>query len=151
MGNCKLGEIKKKKAMWAQRGGTPFCRETKGRERAPREVKDRIWTGERPRIEAERDPISNCRAFFGLEPAPCLCTRGGGEAALGTVVGQGLSPQLEKVVPSLEGCVIVQNLSVSSTLGSSGWAKGQSAVGKGGHLHGVLWEKTKPACVCLHP
>ena len=44
MGNCELGEIKK--AMWAQRGGTPFwggtpfCGETKGRERASREVRD---------------------------------------------------------------------------------------------------------------
>ena len=42
---------------------------------------------------------------------------------LGAVVGQGLSPHLEKVFPSLEGCAIVQNLSVSSIPRSSGWTK----------------------------
>ena len=75
-------------------------------------MQDRIWTGERPQTETERDPISNCGAFFGLEPAPCLRTWGGREPGLGTGVGQGLSPQVEKVVPSLEGCTIVQKLPV---------------------------------------
>ena len=65
MGNCELGEIK---AAWARRGGTSFCRETKGRERVAREVQDHIWTGERP--QTEWDPISNCRAFFRMEPLP---------------------------------------------------------------------------------
>ena len=40
------------------------------------------------------------------------------------MVGQGLSPQLEKVDPSLEGCAIVQNLPASATPGHSGWAEG---------------------------
>ena len=35
------------------------------------EVQDRIWTGERPRTETEKDPISNSWAFFGLGPALC--------------------------------------------------------------------------------
>ena len=35
------------------------------------------------------------------------------------VVVQGLSPQLEKVVPCLEGCEIVQSLPVSAILGGS--------------------------------
>ena len=40
------------------------------------------------------------------------------------VVGQRLSPQLEKVFPSLEGCAIVQNLPASTTPGHSGWSEG---------------------------
>ena len=63
----------------------------------------------------ERDQISNCGAFFRLEPAPCSCTLGGGEPGLGAVAGQGFSPQLEKVVPSLEGCTIAQNLPAFTT------------------------------------
>ena len=104
--------------------------------------------GERPWTETERDPISNWGAFFGLGPAPCLCTWGGGEPALSAVVGQRLSLQLEKVVSSLEGCVTVQNLPASTTPGLSGWAEGTvysrkrrlspwSAVGK------------DKACLCL--
>ena len=112
MGDCELGKIKK--TAWARRGGTPFCGETKGRERVSREVQDRIWTGERPRTETDRDPISNCGAFFGLGPAPCSHNWGEGKLALGAVVGQGLSLQLEKLVPSLEGCTIVQNLAAST-------------------------------------
>ena len=42
-----------------------------------------------------------------------------GARGLGAVVGQGLSPQLEKVVPSLEGYAIVQSLPASATLGGS--------------------------------
>ena len=106
------------------RGGTPFCRETKGRERAAREGQDHIWPGESPQTETERNPISNCRAFFGLGPALCLHTWGGGEPALGAVLGQRLSPQLEKVVPSLEGCEIVQNLPASGIPTRSGWTEG---------------------------
>ena len=53
-----LGEIKKR-AAWARRGGTPSCGKTKGRERVAKEVQDHIWTGERPRTETERNPISN--------------------------------------------------------------------------------------------
>ena len=51
-------------------------------------------------------------------------TWGGGEPGLGVVVGQSLSPQLEKVVPSLEGCAIAQNLPASATPRHSGWARG---------------------------
>ena len=116
MGNCELREIKTKKRLRGHRGrDPPFCRETKGRERAAREVQDRIRTGERPQIETERNPISNCGAFFRLEPAPCSRTLGGGEPGLGAVAGQGFSPQLEKVVPSLEGCTIAQNLPAFTT------------------------------------
>ena len=88
----------------------PLCRKTKGRrETVAGKVQDPIWPGERPRTEAERDPISNWGAFFRPEPAPCSRPWGGGELGLGAVVGQGLRPQLEKAVPSLEGCAIAQN------------------------------------------
>ena len=110
--------------MWTRRGGTLFCGKTKGRERVAREVQDQSWTGERPCTETERDLISNCRAFFGLGLAPCLCTWGGGEPGLGAVVGQKLSPQLAKVVPSLEGCMIAQNLPASTTPRRGSWAEG---------------------------
>ena len=66
------------------------------------------------------------------------------------VVGQGLSPQLEEVVPSLEGYVIVQNLPVSATPGHSGWAKG--AVCRRKRLPS-LWSAVgkDKACLCLPP
>lgn len=77
MGDCDLREIKK--PTWAWRGGTPFCGETKGKERAAREVSDHIRTGERPQAEMERDVISKCGVFFGLGLAPCSRTGGGGQ------------------------------------------------------------------------
>ena len=80
--------------------------------------------GERPPTETERDPISNCGALFRLGPAPCLHTWGGGEPALHAVVGQRLSPQLEKVVPSLEGCVIHRTCLRPPPLGHNAWAEG---------------------------
>ena len=49
--NCELGEVKRKKAVWSQRGGTPFWGETKGRETAAREVQDHSWTRERPQTD----------------------------------------------------------------------------------------------------
>ena len=39
---------------------------------------------------------------------------------MGSVVGQGCSPQWEKAVPSLEGCAIVQSLPASATPGLGG-------------------------------
>ena len=98
MGNCNLEEIKKK-SVWAQRGGAPFKGETKGRERAAREVLGCIWTGERPRTETERDPISNCRAFFGLEE--------GSQAWVRLCVWGSVRSWRKWFPPSLEGCMIV--------------------------------------------
>ena len=106
-------------------------------------MQDCIWTGERPQTDTERDPISNCGAFFRLELAPCLCTWGGGEPALGVVVGQGLSLQLEKVVPSLEACTIVQNLPASATPGALAGLRTKSAGGKGGRFPRVLWKRQR--------
>ena len=41
MGNCELREIKTKKRLRGHRGrDPPFCRETKGRERAAREMQE---------------------------------------------------------------------------------------------------------------
>ena len=54
-----------------------------------------------------------------------MCAPGeDGSQGLGVDVCQGLSLQLEKVIPPLEGCVIVQSMLVSTTPGLSGWAKG---------------------------
>ena len=131
-------------------GRDPLLQRDKGKRKSSREVQDCIWTGERPRTETESDPISDFGAFFGLEPAPYSRTWRGGEPVLGAVVGRGLSSQLEKVVPSLEGCTIVQNLPASATLGTVAGPRAQSAGGQGRCLLGVLWEKTKPACV-RHP
>ena len=99
-------------------GGIPFCGEKKGREREIVEVC--IWTREKQQTRTENDPISNCGAFFGVRLAPCSRTWGGREPALGAVLGQRLSLQLEKVVPSLEGWVTVQSLPASTTPGCSG-------------------------------
>ena len=88
-------------------------------------MQDHSWTGERPQTETERDTISNCGAFFGLEPAGSLFAHLGRRgAALGAVVGQGLIPQLDKVIPSLEGGAIARNLPASATPWHSGWAEG---------------------------
>ena len=78
---------------------------------------------------------------------PVPGTWGGGELGLGVVVGQRLSLQLEKVVPSLEGCTTVQNL---PPLGAVAGRRAWSAGGKSHCFPGVLWEKTKAACV-RHP
>ena len=59
------------------------------------------------------------------------------------VVGQGAcSPQWEKVVLSLEGCVIVQSLCLPP-LGSVAWPKVQYTVGESIPLPGVLRGKDK--------
>ena len=109
--------------MWALKG-TPFCGETKVRERASREVQDHLWTGERPWTENERDPISNCGAFFGLRPVPCLRMWGGGEPRALEEGSQG------------PGC--------------GGKSRAQFAVGESGFLPGGLPDSIKPACFCHH-
>ena len=101
-------------------------------------MQDRIRTGEIPRTETERDPAGSLLVHLGRRGVRPGCG-----------VGQRLSPQLEKAVPSLEGCVIAQNLPASATPRHSGWAEGAlcrrirplfpwNAVGR-----------IKPACV--HP
>ena len=67
------------------------------------------------------------------------------------MVGQGHNPQVEKAVPTLEGCTIVQSLLAPTTSGFSGWAEGVDHCRRKGSLPRVLWKKTKPACICLHP
>nr|XP_060515629.1 probable methyltransferase-like protein 25 [Panthera onca] len=88
--------------------------------------------------------------FLGLGPAPCSRTWGGGEPGLGAVVGQSLTPQLEEVVPIMEGCMLIQNRPASTTPGLRDVVaarKAQTAGGKRCRFPGVLWEKTKAACV----
>ena len=101
------------------------------------------------RLRGIRSLTAGLSLDWGRLPVP-KSTWGGGEPALGAVVGQGRSPQLEKMVPSPEGCTIVQNLPASATLGTVAGPRAQSAGGQGRCLPGVLWEKTKPACV-HHP
>ena len=79
-----------------------------------------------------------------------MCTWGGGEPGLGAVLIQGISPQLEKVVFSLEGCAIVHSLPVSATPGLCGWAEGVVCSRKRwlSSWSAVGMDK---ACVCLRP
>ena len=73
---------------------------------------------------------------------------GGGKPGLGVVVGQRFSPQLEKVVPSLEGCGIVQNLPVSAIPRRSGWAEGDVCRRK---TTPFPWSAAGKDKGCLHP
>ena len=127
---------------------------------AERQREEKEWLGKCRTVSGqEKDLGLRLRRILSLTPGLSLdwgrlsvpkSTWGGREPGLGAVVGQGRSPQLEKVFPSPEGCTIVQNLPASATPGTVAGPRAQSAGGQGRCLLGVLWEKTKPACV-RHP
>ena len=123
MGNCKLGEVKKKGLR--HRGEGPPSAE---RQRAKKERlgKCRTIAGQEKDLRLRLRGIRSLTAGLSSDwsQLPVRAPGGGEETALGAVVGQGLSPQLEKVIPSLEGCAIAWNLPASATPGRSGQAKG---------------------------
>ena len=123
---------------------------------AERQSEKKEWLGKCRTVSGQEKDLGlrlrgiRSLTFLGLEPAPCSHTWGGGEPGLGVVVGQSLSPQLEEVVPSMEGCMLIQNRPASTTPGLRdivAGRKAQTAGGKRRRFPGVLWEKTKAACV----
>ena len=123
MGNCELGDIKKRPH--AHGGEEPPSAERQ-REEKEQLGKCRTVAGPEKDLRLRVRRIRSLIAGFLRTGTGSLFTHLGrrGARGLGAMVGQGLNPQPEKVVPFLEGCATAQNLPASATPGRSGWAKG---------------------------
>ena len=132
-------------------GRDPLRQRDKGKRKQLGKCRTVSGQQKRSRTGNERDPISNCRAFFRLGLAPCLCTWEGGEPALGSVVvEQRHSRSGRKQSPPWRAARQYKACLCSPPPDSVARWRALSTVGESSPLPGVWWNRTKPACV-RHP